>query len=69
MEVKGQVLSWHEKIQLQGFQRLSAHLHLKKVLGQAKSHVEKEGGGKAEPEAAPGLVDWSPFTISATSRS
>lgn len=69
MEIKGQVLSWREKIQLQGFQRCNAPLHLKKVLGLAKSHMKKEGGGKAEPEAAPGLVDWIPFTISAMSRS
>lgn len=66
MEIKGWVLSWH-KIQLQSFQRHSAHLHLKKVLVLAKSCVKKEGGGKAEPEAAPGLVGWIPFTISATS--
>ena len=44
MEIKGQVLSWHEKIQPQSFQRCSGHLHLEKLLGLAKSCVKKEGG-------------------------
>lgn len=66
MEIKGRVLSWHETIRLRSFQRRSAHLRLKKVLGLAKSCVKTEGGGEAELEAAPGLVGWMPLTISVT---
>lgn len=64
MEIKGQGLSWHEEIQLQSFQRLSALLHLNKVLSLTKSCVKKQGGEKAEPEADPMLIIWIFFARS-----
>lgn len=46
MEIKGQVLIWHGKIQPQGFQRHGAHWHLKEVLVMAKSCVERKEEGR-----------------------
>lgn len=46
MEIKGGILGCQEKIRLQRFQRRSARLHLKKVLGPAKSHVKRKEQGR-----------------------